>query len=427
MNASLSRVGTGSVVGGVSVFGLKNLRFLSWITDAVNNHRALVGVGTSALQFGASPRPRCGSRGVDGSTRPFASWPRPRSFSCGSCWRARCPTPNTCCGCCRDWCCSRRYGPWVPGKRPSSVPPPRCTTALLGPLRSSYPPRLRSVYRTSPRCRDRSCCGKTSTLRRGRRRDTEASSCLRASHLGFARRSCGGGAALSRADVADNETAPWFPSTATANVAGRKSAALDVRCPHAHVGGRVPELSASPSRFAAPDRYPRSDRYQRQRAGRRGSRTDHLRIVAVPVTDTRPKNIAVYMDDAYPVRGTDQRTAKGIFDHLDAELKLQRYPGHAALIDAKGFAKALRDVRSAPRTIIVAMTGMFPAAVLSTTTDLVSRWVAAGGTLVWGGTPIGAWSAPPVRTRGADRVTSVSGPRASNNCSAPDSSELRPT
>ena len=41
------------------------------------------------------------------------------------------------------------------------------------------------------------------------------------------------------------------------------------------------------------------------------------------------------------------------------------------------------------------MTGMFPAEVLSTTTDLVSRWVAAGGTLVWGGTPIGAWSAPP--------------------------------
>jgi len=123
--------------------------------------------------------------------------------------------------------------------------------------------------------------------------------------------------------------------------------------------------------------------------------TERLRIVAVPVTDTRPKNIAVYMDDAYPVRGTDQRTAKGIFDHLDAELKLQRYPGHAALIDAKGFGKAVRDVRSAPRTIIVAMTGMFPAEVLSTTTDLVSRWVAAGGTLVWGGTPIGAWSAPP--------------------------------
>jgi hypothetical protein len=129
--------------------------------------------------------------------------------------------------------------------------------------------------------------------------------------------------------------------------------------------------------------------------GRVDRATEHLRIVAVPVTDTRPKNIAVYMDDAYPVRGTDQRTAKGIFDHLDAELKLQRYQGHVALIDAKAFAKALRDVRTAHRTIIVAMTGMFPAAVLSTTRDLVSRWVAAGGTLVWGGTPIGAWSAPP--------------------------------
>ena len=51
------------------------------------------------------------------------------------------------------------------------------------------------------------------------------------------------------------------------------------------------------------------------------------------------------------------------------------------------------------------MTGVFPAAVFSTTTDLVSPWVAAGGTLVWGGTPIGAWSAPP-------RSSTISGPDA---------------
>ena len=123
--------------------------------------------------------------------------------------------------------------------------------------------------------------------------------------------------------------------------------------------------------------------------------TQRLRLVAIPVMDTRPKNIAVYIDDAYPVRGTDQRTAKGIFDHLKAELMLQRYPGRLAQIDAAAFARALRDIRSAPNTIIVAMTGMFPAGVFSTTTDLVSPWVAAGGTLVWGGTPVGASSAPP--------------------------------
>jgi hypothetical protein len=76
-------------------------------------------------------------------------------------------------------------------------------------------------------------------------------------------------------------------------------------------------------------------------------------------------------------------------------LILQRYPARLTQIDAAAFASALRDVRSAPRMIIVAMTGMFPANVFSTTTDLVSRWVAAGGTLVWGGTPVGTWSAPP--------------------------------
>jgi len=138
--------------------------------------------------------------------------------------------------------------------------------------------------------------------------------------------------------------------------------------------------------------------------------TQRLRLVAVPVADTRPKNIAVYMDPAYPVLGTDQRTAKGIFDHLHAELKLQRYPGRVGLIDAAAFARKLRDIRSAPRTIIVAMTGMFPAAVFSTTTDLVSRWVEAGGVLVWGGTPIGAWSAPPIgsRNRGPDDISAGS-------------------
>jgi hypothetical protein len=123
--------------------------------------------------------------------------------------------------------------------------------------------------------------------------------------------------------------------------------------------------------------------------------TERLRLIAIPVKSVRPKNIAVYIDDAYPVRGTDQRTAKGIFDHLDAELKLQRYRGRLTPIDAAGFASALRDIRSAPRTIIVAMTGMFPAEVFSTTTNLVSRWVRAGGTLVWGGSPVGAWSTAP--------------------------------
>jgi hypothetical protein len=74
---------------------------------------------------------------------------------------------------------------------------------------------------------------------------------------------------------------------------------------------------------------------------------------------------------------------------------MQRYRGRLTPIDAAGVASALRDICSAPRPIVVARTGMFPAEVFSTTTNLVSRWVAAGGTLVWGGSPIGAWSAPP--------------------------------
>ena len=82
VNASSSRVGTGSVVGGVSVFGLKNLRFLSWITDAVNNHRAAVGLFTSAIQVLAACAAAAWVMRSRRGTPLFVSWPRRPSSSC---------------------------------------------------------------------------------------------------------------------------------------------------------------------------------------------------------------------------------------------------------------------------------------------------------------------------------------------------------
>ena len=178
MNASLSRVGTGSVVGGVSVFGLKNLRFLSWITDAVNNHRALVGLGTSALQFGAA----CAAalwvvrgRRVDPAFRLVASttlvlvwvvlasplsnpqyllWLLPGLVLLASVWAV---------------------GTWQTAMICTSAA--MYDLALLGPLAFVVPAAVALGVPNVTTGRDRSCCGKTSTLRRGRRRDEEASSC----------------------------------------------------------------------------------------------------------------------------------------------------------------------------------------------------------------------------------------------------------
>jgi len=53
---------------------------------------------------------------------------------------------------------------------------------------------------------------------------------------------------------------------------------------------------------------------------------------------------------------------------------------------------------------------MFPAAVFSTTTNLVSPWVAAGGILVWGGTPVGAQSAPPRTNKNSEPGDISAGP-----------------
>jgi len=396
INASLSRVGTGSVVGGVSVFGLKNLRFLSWITDAVNNHRAAVGLFTSALQIGAACAAAAWvllSRRGDPVFRLVAAttlvlvcvvmtsplsnpqyilWLLPGLVLLASVWAV---------------------GAWQSAV--ISVSAAMLDLALLGPLAFVVPaavatgiPSVTTVSRSivlwqNLRAPLWATTGRGSIL-------VLCALLILGSLVGLAvavlrHRGSKPASARPRPDFPRHPLEIW-------PVANLKRLTLAVI---------VLTLGAAflsyPSRPAAPRLTVTRDRTGIRVAAQGGvdRATERLKLVAIPVEDIRPKNIAVYMDDAYPVRGTDQRTAKGIFDHLDAELRLQRYQGRVSLIDANAFARALRDVRSAPRTIIVAMTGVFPAAVFSISTNLVTRWVAAGGTLVWGGTPVGAWSAPP--------------------------------
>jgi hypothetical protein len=404
VTASSSRVGTGSVVGGVSVFGLKNLRFFSWFTDAVNNHRAAVGLLTSSLQVVAACVAAAWimrSRRGDPAFRLVAA-----STLVLACVVVTSPLSNP------------QYllwllpglvllaSVWGVGAWPSAV---ICASAsaydlaLLGPLAFVAPaaisigvPTVTTVSQSivlwqNLRAPFWATTGRGSIL-------VLCALLILGSLIGLAVM-----VLRHRARVPATMTEAWPVTTTTRTWPGAYLQRVTLA---------VLVLTLLAAFVSYPRRHPASPRLTvaRDRTGVRviaqggvDRATQHLRLVAVPVKDTRPKNIAVYVDDAYPTRGSDQRTAKGIFDHLHAELVFQRYRGRVAEIDASGFAGALRDIRSAPHTIIVAMTGMFPVAVFSTTADLVSPWVKAGGTLVWGGTPVGAWSAPP-------RASTISGP-----------------
>ncbi|MDQ1510144.1 MAG: hypothetical protein QOG50_1988 [Actinomycetota bacterium] len=397
INASTSRVGTGSVVGGVSVFGLKNLRFLSWITDAVNNHRAVVGLLTSAIQLVSALavaawvlRSRRGDPAfrlvaattlvlvVVVTTSPLSNpqyllWLLPGLVLLASVWDA---------------------GAWQSAVL--SVSAAMYDLALLGPLAFVAPaavavgvPSVTTVSRSIVLWQN---------LRAPFWATTGRGSVLVLCALLILGALVGLSVTLVRHQPPPPETTRPRRGSLRRSPGNWPVAYLQ------RLTLVVVALTLAAAFVSYPRRHPAAPKLTvvRDATGIRVNAhggvdraTQRLRMVAVPVSDIRPKNIAVYMDDAYGVRGTDQRTAKGIFDHLHAELILQRYPGHVALIDAAAFASALRDIRSAPSTIIVAMTGVFPAAVFSTTTDLVSRWVDAGGVLVWGGTPVGVWSAPP--------------------------------
>ncbi|MDQ1448726.1 MAG: hypothetical protein QOC79_1697, partial [Actinomycetota bacterium] len=396
VTASLGRLETGAIVGGVSVFGLKNLRFFYLLTETVNSHRAAVGLLTSALQVVAAcaaavwvMRSRRGDPAfrlvaATGLVLAFAIstsllantiyllWLLPELVLLASVWGV---------------------GVWQSAVVSSSAA--AYAVAQLGPLAFLAPaavatgvPSVTTVSQSVVlwqylRAPFWATTGRGSVL-------VLCALLILGSFVGLA-------LTVIRHGSTPETTRPrrgsmrLSPANWPVAHLQRLTLAVLVLTLVAAFLSYPRDHPAAPRLTVVRDQS--GIRVYAQGAVDRAAR--RLRIVAVPVTDPRPKNIAVYVDNAYPVLGTDQRAAKGIFDHLHAELILQQYNGRVAQIDAAGFARALRDVRSAPRTIIVAMTGMFPARVFSTTTNLVSRWVAAGGTLVWGGSPIGAWSTPP--------------------------------
>jgi hypothetical protein len=103
-------------------------------------------------------------------------------------------------------------------------------------------------------------------------------------------------------------------------------------------------------------------------------------------------SVYVYNDSRYPTAGVAPTVAQGVFDHLSGELVARHYELPVVAVTADALARVLMDTGTAPGRVVVMMTGVLPANVFATDTDLLSPWVEAGGVAVWGGGAIGFWS-----------------------------------
>jgi hypothetical protein len=118
-----------------------------------------------------------------------------------------------------------------------------------------------------------------------------------------------------------------------------------------------------------------------------------MRLVTFPVL--RPPEqpeVRVFVDPRYPGPDSTARGVLGVLDHVRAELRVRQDTRPVSAVDVGGLEATLRDVAAAHGMILVMMTGSWPAEVFSRDLDLVSPWIGAGGTLVWGGDEIGYYS-----------------------------------
>lgn len=124
-----------------------------------------------------------------------------------------------------------------------------------------------------------------------------------------------------------------------------------------------------------------------------GASLEQLRLVSFPTARSQvPSTVDIYVDRSYPVVGTTPDAVAAIANSMSSDLRLRGYRGAVHQINAAGLRQLLEDRTSAASTALVDMSGILPATVFSASTDLVSPWLDAGGTIYWGGEPIGYFS-----------------------------------
>jgi hypothetical protein len=123
--------------------------------------------------------------------------------------------------------------------------------------------------------------------------------------------------------------------------------------------------------------------------------------VAFFSTERQPhtKTCYIYYDGEYQMAGATRKQARGLVDHLPAELKIRGYEDKIHVVNASGLEHLLLDKQSANESILVITMGAFPDTVYTLDKNLVKPWVEAGGTLFWVGDMFAFYSAEKSKER----------------------------
>ncbi len=124
------------------------------------------------------------------------------------------------------------------------------------------------------------------------------------------------------------------------------------------------------------------------------------RMIAFPVS--RPpavRRVVVVVDSSMPYAFTSLEDERGVFDNLKADLTLKGYGGSVTMTDVSGLLGIVSNTKDASSTAVVDTSGVLPSTVFGPAADLLLPWLRAGGTLYWGGAPVGLYVARPGQSR----------------------------
>jgi len=131
-------------------------------------------------------------------------------------------------------------------------------------------------------------------------------------------------------------------------------------------------------------------------SARRVADENALRVVTFAAASPRRiQEVEVVVDANLPVEATNLKVLRGVYDVLKSEFALRGYPSRLITIDRNGLRRTLLDTQRAQDIAVIDLSGVLPATVFGPHLNLVTPWLAAGGTLFFGGGQIGYFSGMP--------------------------------
>lgn len=116
-------------------------------------------------------------------------------------------------------------------------------------------------------------------------------------------------------------------------------------------------------------------------------------IYLVPTAASR-ETAYFYFDGAYPYSFSDPVSWFGLSQHLSARAALRGQSFSEVMLSAPELAQLLQQPPD-NRSILVMASGVLPSTVFTAQSNLVARWVSAGGVMVWLGDRLGSYSGTP--------------------------------